>query len=74
MQYCTADLRLCFRIGKNSNFSWRGSSGPSVLQQVYGVIDNALEERMMFLLAFLVQSWPAERVELWDKAMLGKSI
>ena len=24
--YCEADLRLCFRIGKNPVFSWRGSS------------------------------------------------
>ena len=23
--YCKADLRLCFRIGKNQVFSWRGS-------------------------------------------------
>ena len=23
--YCEADLRLCFRIGKNPFFSWRGS-------------------------------------------------
>ena len=23
--YCEADLRLCFRIGKNPVFSWRGS-------------------------------------------------
>ena len=38
------------------------------------MINNALEERMKFLLAFPVQSWPAERVVLWDKAMLGKSI
>ena len=23
--YCEADLRLCFRVGKNPVFSWRGS-------------------------------------------------
>ena len=23
--YCTADLRFCFRIGKNPVFSWRGT-------------------------------------------------
>ena len=36
--YCTADLRLCFRMGKHSVFSWRGSGN------VFAIEHDAISE------------------------------